>query len=157
MGSFARSACCAVLLLPLAACNQGKGNVNLDTLVVDSGRLGGMIDRSTDGLDLRLSKPQDAKDPDAAKRLAIDRQLRDAALKALILRNRLLYEDIIGEQEARETHWPGWVMTPPESALSPVDLQERYEWLSAEVESLAAHGCKIGSEENKDANFCAVQ
>jgi len=157
MGSFVRSVCCLVLLLPVAACDQGKGDVNLDSLKVDAGRLSGLLDRSTDGLDLRPAKAQEAKDPEAAKRLAIDHALRDAALKALILRNRLLYEDVIGEREARETHWPSWVLTAPESALSPVDLKERYEWLNDEVRMLAAHGCKVGTDTNKDPNYCAVQ
>lgn len=157
MGPFARTVSCMLVLLPLAACDQGKGDVNLDTLKLDSGRLGGLIDRATDGLDLQPASGQQAHDADAAKRLEIDRALRDAGLKALLLRNRLLFEDVIGEREARETHWPAWILQPPESALSPVDLQERYAWLSAELKALAEHGCRIGREKASDPNFCAVQ
>jgi hypothetical protein len=157
MTLFGRTVCCAVLLLPLAACDQGKGDVNLDQLKIDAGRLGGVVDRATDGLDLQPNGMQQSKDPEAAKRLAIDYALRAAALKVLILRNRLLYEDVIGEKEARETQWPNWVLTPPESALSPVDLKERYAWLDAEVKGLAEHGCGIGREKSHDQNFCAVQ
>lgn len=157
MRPIARTVLGLLVLLPLAACDQGKGDVNLDQLQVDAGRLGGVVDRATDGLDLQPARIQESKDPDAAKRLAIDYALRAAALKVLILRNRLLYEDVIGEREARETHWPAWVLAPPESALSPIDLHERYEWLSAEIRNLAERGCKIGREKSNDANFCAVQ
>jgi len=157
MGPIARTVCCLLFLVPLAACDQGKGDVNLDQLKIDAGRLGGVIDRATDGLDLQPTRQQASKDPDAAKRLAIDYALRAAALKVLILRNRLLYEDVIGEKEARETPWPNWVLAPPESALSPIDLEARFAWLEAEVKGLAEHGCKIGREKSNDLNFCTVK
>ena len=157
MGPIARSVSCLLGLLPLAACDQGKGDVNLDQLKIDAGRLGGLIDRATDGLDLQPARAQESPDVDAAKRLEIDRALRDAGLKVLILRNRLLYEDVIGERQARETRWPGWIVQPQESGLSPVELKDRYEWLTAEVKSLAEHGCKFGREKGNDQNFCAVQ
>jgi len=157
MGPIARTVSCILVSLPLASCDQGKGDVNLDRLGVDAGRLGGLIDRATDALDLQPARAQESHDPEAAKRLAIDRQLRDTGLKVLLLRNRLLYEDVIGEREARVTRWPAWILQPPESALSPVDLQQRYEWLDTEVKSLAEHGCKVGREKSNDQNFCAVQ
>lgn len=157
MGPIARTVSCILVLLPLGSCDQGKGNVNLDKLRMDAGRLGGLLDRATDGLDLQPAKAQESRDPEAAKRLEIDRKLRDTGLKVLLLRNRLLYEDVIGESDARVTRWPAWILQPPESALSPIDLQQRYEWLDAEVKSLAEHGCKIGREKGNDQNFCAVQ
>lgn len=157
MGPIARTASCLLVFVSLAACDQGKGDVNLDQLRIDAGRLGGLIDRATDGLDMRPARAQASPDREAAQRLAIDRQLRDAGLKVLLLRNRLLYEDVIGEREARVTHWPAWILQPPESALSPVDLRERYDWLDAEVKALAEHACQVGREKSGDANFCVVR
>ena len=157
MGPIARTVSSILVLLPLAACDQGKGDVNLDQLRADAGRLSGLIDRATEGLDLQTAGTQESHDPEAAKRLEIDRNLRDAALEVLLLRNRLLYEDVIGEREARVTHWPAWILQPPENALSPVDLQQRYEWLEAEVKSLAEHGCRVGRQKGGDPDFCAAR
>jgi hypothetical protein len=157
MGTFTRAACCVLWLLPLAACDQGKGNVDLDHLRLDASRLGRLVDGSTAGLDAQGARGQEAHDADAAKRLEIDRALRDAGLKVLILRNRLLYEDVIGEREARATHWPAWILQPPESSLSPVDLEERYEWLRAQVQSLAEPGCRIARDKQGDAAICGEQ
>ena len=156
MGSFVRTVCCVLVLLPIAGCEQAKPEAELDTLAIDAGRLSVLIERSTEGLDLQPAKAPNTPDRAAAQRLEIDKELRDAGLKVLVLRNRLMHDDLIGEREGRETHWPGWIALPPESSLTPEDLQERYDWLSKEVIKLSEHGCKLGRDQTKNELFCSL-
>jgi hypothetical protein len=157
MGSFARTFCCALVLLPLAGCEKERRSPDLGTLQIDSGRLNALINRSNDGLDLQPARVQVSPDPEAAKLLAIDSNLREAGLKLLLLRNRLMNEDIIGERDARSKHWPAWIVSPPESSLAPADLEDRLEWLSKEVKELAEYGCEIGRQKAGQPNYCSVE
>lgn len=156
MGSFVRAVCCALVLLPIAGCEKDKPEADLDTLAIDASRLSVLIDRSTEGLDLQPARAPNSPDAEAAKRLEIDKNLRDVGLKVLILRNRLMHDDLLGEREGRETHWPSWISLPPESSLAPADLQERYDWLSQEVIKLSEHGCKLGRDKTSNALFCSL-
>ncbi|HTU65871.1 MAG TPA: hypothetical protein VMF52_07975 [Steroidobacteraceae bacterium] len=157
MRPFARTVCCFLTLLPLAACRDDKPATDLGTLQIDAGRLELLIDKSTQGLDLVPAKAPDTRDADAARRLEIDWSLRDAALKVLVMRNRLLQDDRITEKDARATHWPAWILQPPESSLSPAELAARLEWLNGEVQELTAHGCKIGVDKTGNALYCSVE
>ena len=157
MGSCVKTVCLALVVLPLAACQREKPLVELDGMVIDAARQGVIIDRATEGLNLDPRKPQASPDKDATKRLEIDREQRDAALKLLILRNRLLHEDRITEGAARETRWPNWILLPPESSLSPAELQERQAWLDKEVAVLTKHGCEVGAAKTGNALYCSVE
>jgi hypothetical protein len=157
MGSCVKTVCLALVVLPLAACQREKPPLDLDRMVIDAARQGVIVDSATKGLDLDPRKPQTSKDADATKRLEIDREQRDAALNLLILRNRLLHEDRITEGAARETHWPNWILLPPESSLSPAELEERQEWLEKEVATLTKHGCEVGAAKSGNAQFCSAE
>lgn len=156
MGSLVRTVLCALALLPLAACERTKHDADLGTLDIDAGRLGVIIDRATAGLDLDPRKAQQSPDADATRRLEIDRAQRDTALKLLILRNRLLHEDRISEGDARASHWPSWILLPPESSMAPEELRERQAWLTKETASLTAQGCEIGRTKSGNASYCSV-
>lgn len=157
MGSYAKTVCLALVALPIAACQRDNPPVELDGMVTDAARQGVIIDRATAGLNLDPRKPQASPDEDATRRLEIDREQRDAALKLLILRNRLLHEDRISEGFARETRWPTWILLPPESSLSPAELQERQTWLDKEVAALTNHGCQVGAAKTGNASYCTVE
>jgi hypothetical protein len=157
MSSRVKTVCLALVVVSIAACQRDNPPVELDGMVIDAARQGVIIDRATQGLDLDPRKPQASPDKDATQRLEIDREQRDAALKLLILRNRLLHEDRITEEAARESHWPNWILLPPESSLTPTELQERQAWLDKEVAALTKHGCEVGAAKTGNALYCSVE
>jgi hypothetical protein len=157
MEPFAKTLGCTLLLLAFAGCAKDETSVDLGTLQIDAGRLNALLNRSNDGLDLQPARVQPSPDPEAAKRLVIDSNLKNAGLGLLLLRNRLMNEDIIGERDGRSKHWPAWIVQPPESSLSPADLQDRYEWLQKEVDELAEYGCEVGRQKSGQPSYCSLE
>ena len=157
MRPLAKTLGCSLLLLALGSCANDEKSPDLDKMRLDAGRLNMLIDRSNDGLDLQPGRVQVSADPDALKRLIIDSSLREAGLKLQLLRNRLMNEDILSERDARAKTWPAWIGQPPESTLSPDDLQERIDWLRTEVEELTKFGCEVGRQKSGQAKYCSVE
>jgi hypothetical protein len=152
-----------IAALALASCQspptqtQTASDEPLDPFVVMIGaeRWGVIIDKAAEGVREAPDPGYDARADDEMYRA--DAALKSSAARLIDLRNAACAKGLVTGDACTLRNWPAWTIEPPRPGVPIEVIQQRSDWLSAEMGRFTTAGCEAGRKATNDYQFCSVE
>lgn len=124
-------------------------------MMIGAERWGVIIDKAAEGVREAPDPGYDARAEDELFRA--DAALKSGAARLIDLRNAACVKGLVTGDACELRNWPAWTMEPPKPGTPIAVIQQRSDWLSAEMDRFTTAGCDAGRKATNDDMFCSVE